>query len=193
MKHERDGMARLGLAVRLFFRAMRDAAFLRQVEPLLEGKPLPQTTSAPPPTVAVAPPRAQPAPPPRPVRSEALTLLSVLQREARLIDFLKEPIAGYSDAQIGAAVRDIHRDAAAAVERLFGLKPLSDRPEGATIEVPAGFDAARFRLTGNVTGPGPYRGALRHAGWTATKVNVPEWTGNPESANVVAPAEVELT
>src|SRR5689334_6738761 len=39
----------------------------------------------------------------------ALQLLSLLQREGRLVDFLAEPIDGFSDAQIGAAVRDVHR------------------------------------------------------------------------------------
>ena len=35
-------------------------------------------------------------------RHDALSLLAVLQREARLLDFLKEPVEGYSDAQVGA-------------------------------------------------------------------------------------------
>jgi hypothetical protein len=121
-----------------------------------------------------------------------LTLLSVLQREGRLIDFLKEPIAGYNDAQIGAAVRDIHRDCAAALDRMFALKPLLDQPDGANVEVPAGFDAGRYRLTGNLAGQAPYRGTLRHPGWVATQTQLPEWNGQAASSNVVAPAEVEL-
>jgi len=183
-------MARIGLAFRLFFRALSDADFARQVGPVLEGKAV-----APAPTDArkVQTPKVEePKPAPRPVRSEALTLLSVLQREARLVDFLKEPITGYSDAQIGAAVRDIHRDAAGAMERIFALRPLEEAAEGSSVEVPAGFDAGKYRLTGNVTGQGPYRGALRHGGWLATKTQLPEWTGTAEAASVVAPAEVEL-
>ena len=58
------------------------------------------------------------------MRSDAINLLAALQREARFVDFIKEPIAGYSDAQIGAAVRDVHRDCGALLERLFGLKPI---------------------------------------------------------------------
>src|ERR1700693_5875999 len=64
----------------------------------------------------------KPAPPPAPaapvVRASdgALILLAVLQREARLVDFVMEDIAGYSDDQVGAAVRGMHdqcRDALA--------------------------------------------------------------------------------
>src|SRR5690242_11018654 len=43
------------------------------------------------------------------LRRGAVQLLALLQREGRLLDFLQENIDGYSDDQIGAAVRDIHR------------------------------------------------------------------------------------
>jgi hypothetical protein len=45
-----------------------------------------------------------------PARSEALNLLAAMQREARFVDFIREPLDGYSDAQIGAAARTVHRD-----------------------------------------------------------------------------------
>ena len=139
----------------------------------------------------VAPPAAKPMPKPA-ARSEALTLLAALQQEGRLVDFLKEPISSYADAQIGAAVRDIHRDCGSVLERVFGISPLLDQPDGSPTEVPAGFDAAKYRLTGNVAGTAPFRGTLRHAGWTATRVQLPEWNGSPAAANFIAPAEVEL-
>jgi len=131
-------------------------------------------------------------PPAAPRRSEALSLLAVLQREARLVDFLQESVSGYTDAQIGAAVRGVHADCAAALERMFALEPLRSENEGAQISVPAGFDSAQFRLVGNVTGGGPFRGTLSHPGWKATKCELPEWTGREDSALVVAPAEVEV-
>lgn len=179
-------MSRLGLAFRAFWRILTDAVFARSVAPLFAPQPVP---AAPAPEKKPAPitPLVKP-----PARSEALTLLAVLQREARLVDFLKESIAAYSDAQVGAAVRDIHRDAAAALDRLFALKPLLDQPEGANIEVPPSFDAARYRLTGHVAGSPPFRGSLQHPGWEATKITLPDWTGSPDSARIVAPAEVEL-
>ena len=178
-------MARVGTAFRAFWRALRDSAFAEQARQLLEGKAALPSPAAP----------AAPAPvaPPRPARNEALNLLALLQREARLVDFLKENIAGYSNDQIGAAVRDVHRDASAVLERVFSLRPVMTEAECASVQVPAGADAGRVRLVGNVTGQPPYRGALRHAGWEATKVELPQWTGSDTSARVIAPAELELT
>jgi len=34
-------------------------------------------------------------------------ILSVLQRDARLVDFLMEDLSGDADEQVGAAVRDV--------------------------------------------------------------------------------------
>lgn len=127
-----------------------------------------------------------------PTRREALTLLATFQREGRLIDFLMEDIKGYSDVQIGAAVRDIHRDCAAAMQRMFGMAPLTDQAEGTSIEVPAGFDPATVHLTGQVAGEAPFRGTVRHHGWKAARCDVPEWIGRDESMLVAAPMDVEL-
>lgn len=178
-------MPSIGLAFKAFFRILGNRSFADSVRQLTQRQVLP------------APPIPQaPAPvipkPPKPLRSDALNLLAVLQREGRLIDFLKEDLTSYSDAQIGAAVRDVHRDCAAALERIFSLQPVRNDPEGAAVDIPAGFDAARVRLTGNVAGPGPYRGILRHGGWEASRIELPEWTGTEDSARVVAPAEVEV-
>jgi hypothetical protein len=136
------------------------------------------------------PKRASPAK--APVRSEAITLLAALQREARFVDFIKEPLGGFSDAQIGAVARDVHRDCATVLERMFGIVSVVDQPEGSEVEVPAGFDSGRFQLAGNVVGEPPFHGRLAHHGWEATRCEVPAWSGKEASARVVAPAEVEL-
>lgn len=138
-----------------------------------------------------APPPAKPAPPAKAARSEALTLLETLQREARLIDFLKEEIGGYQDAQIGAAVRDIHRDAGKVLERLFALRPVMEQAEGSPVALGAD-QAGRVRLVGNVR-EGAASGTLVHPGWAATKVELPVWSGPGSAERVVAPAEVELS
>ena len=39
----------------------------------------------------------------------AVQVLAVLQSEARLLDFISEDITDYSDEDVGAAVRDVHR------------------------------------------------------------------------------------
>jgi hypothetical protein len=75
---------------------------------------------------------------------------------------------------------------------MFALRPVLSEGEGANVEVPAGFDAARYRLVGNVSGSPPFRGQLAHHGWEAAKCDVPAWSGGKESALVVAPAEVEV-
>ena len=123
----------------------------------------------------------------------ALSLLAVLQRDARLLDFLKESTAGYSNEQIGAATRSVHQEAAAVIERLFGVAPISTAAEGATVEVPVRYDPACYRLLGNVPkGAGPWRGTLVHPGWKALRADVPAWTGQHEAANVLAPTEVQF-
>ena len=183
-------MGRFGLAFKTFFRVLSDDTIAEGVRGLMEGKSL----AAPGPAPARAPvvPPTQVGGPAAPVRSEALTLLSVLQREARLVDFLKENIAPYSNEQVGAAVRDVHRDASASLERMFALQPVMGETEGSSVDVPTGSDASRIRLVGNVSGNPPFRGTLRHGGWEASKVQLPEWTGGDASARVVAPTEVEL-
>ena len=164
---------KLGLAVRTLFRVLGDTTFARQVKELMDGAGTKTEKAA-------------------PTRREALTLLATFQREGRLIDFLMEDIKGYSDAQIGAAVRDIHRDCAATMQRMFAMEPLTDLPEGGSVEVPAGFDPAMYHLTGAVAGEAPFKGTVRHHGWKAAKCDVPEWTGRDDSLLVAAPIDVEI-
>lgn len=189
-------MSRFTLSFKVWWRVLTDERFADQVRPLYDARalpapqPQPSTAGRDAATTAKA---ATPAAPREPARSDALNLLAVLQREARLIDFLKEDIAPYSNEQVGAAVRDVHTNAAAALQRMFALQAVNNQPEGAPVEVPSGFDAARIRLIGDVAGPAPYRGILRHSGWEATKVQLPEWSGTEQSARVIAPAEVEVT
>ncbi len=144
-----------------------------------------------------APVVAAPSKPPtpakiEPTRSDAITLLAVLQREARLVDFLKENISGYDNAQVGAAVRDVHRDASAAIERVFALRPVFDQPEGSDVSLPARFDAGRIRLIGNVGATPPAKGKLQHGGWQATKPNCRNLPAYPTPRRLSRPAELEV-
>ena len=120
----------------------------------------------------------------------AVQLLAILQRDGRLVDFLMEDLSGYQDAQIGAAVRDIHGSCRTALSRYVTLAPVLADAEGATVLVDRGTDAARVKLTGNVGGAPPYRGLLRHRGWEATGVALPPLPATFRT--VVAPAEVEV-
>lgn len=178
---------RFFFAFRVFFATMFSAAAAEKVRSALDSPGLP----APEVKELVAPKVKEPAPK-KPARSEALTLLATLQREARFVDLVKEPLAEYSDAQIGAAARDVLRDCGKVLQRLFALEAIASEGEGAELTVPEGFDAGRYRLTGNVGGSPPYRGKLVHHGWQATICELPAWTGSESAARVVAPVEVEI-
>jgi hypothetical protein len=179
---------RLFLAIRAFWVVLFHGTVAARVKGVLDQPALPAPEAA---KIASAQTVRIERPKP-PIRSDAVTLLATLQREARFVDLVQESLDGYTDAQVGAAARDVLRDCRKVLERLFALKPVLGQDEGAAAEVPAGFDAGRFRLTGNVAGEGPFRGRLVHPGWEAARCELPAWSGSEASARVVAPAEVEL-
>ncbi|AKF82920.1 protein of unknown function [Myxococcus fulvus] len=190
--------ARFWLAWLCFWRCLVSGDFARAVLPasraydagqlnlLPSGEAAPAT---PPP--AVKPPAPPPALPPEREHASALTLLAMLQREGRLVDFLQENVAAYSDAEVGAACRTVHEGCRKVLGQYFTVKPVLPESEGASVTVPAGFDAQRIRLTGNVTGTPPHNGTLRHHGWVTTEVKFPA-VSTAMDPRVLAPAEVEL-
>ena len=124
-------------------------------------------------------------------RSDALYTLTLLQREGRLIDFLKEDISAFSDDQVGAAVRQIHEGCGKVLDKHFKIEALVHSPEGDDVEVPKGYDPARYTLSGEVKGDGPFKGALVHKGWVSTELNLPERSKGADTS-VICPAEVDL-
>jgi hypothetical protein len=120
-----------------------------------------------------------------------LLVLSLLQREGRLIDFLQQEVSGFADEEVGAAARVVHAGCSKALKQYFSFKPAVAQTEGAFMTVPAGFDAQRVRLTGNITGQPPYKGTVKHHGWIANEVRLPA-VAESLDPRVVAPAEVEL-
>lgn len=126
----------------------------------------------------------------------AVQLLSILQREGRFIDFLQEDLSLYDDAQIGAAVRNIHQGCRDALLGLAQLKPVMTEEEGSEVTVSAGFDARAVRLVGGVSGDPPFKGTLRHRGWKVDRFELPRVAGEakhePGKDWIVAPAEVEV-
>ncbi len=169
-------MGRLSLA----WKILTNGRFAAEVATLLDTPQAPLAIPAPAPLV-----------PKKPLRSDAVSLLATLQREGRLVDFLKEPIEGYSDAQVGAAVRDIHRDCGAVLERQFAIRPVLQQSEGSSVELGSKTNAG-IKLSGKVGLGNPALGTLVHHGWQATKCEVPVWTGDAESASLISPAEVEV-
>lgn len=121
----------------------------------------------------------------------ALQLLSLLQKEARFIDFIKEDITAYNDADIGVAARVVHEGCNKAINEHFKLSVVHEGQEGTKITLPKGFDASAVRLTGNIVGEAPFTGTLVHRGWQVTDIRLPKLTAG-HNAKIIAPAEVEL-
>lgn len=145
-------------------------------------------------TVVTAPPVPVESPKPPKVEKPsgaALRLLALLQAESRLVDFLMEDIAAASDAQVGLAVKDIHRKAQAVLKQHLVLEPVLAGNEGEIVSVAKGFDPSAIRVTGNVTGEPPFSGELQHPGWRVKelKLNAPP-KGSDEF--VLQPAEVQI-
>ena len=121
----------------------------------------------------------------------ALQLLGLLQKEARFIDFIKEDISAYGDADVGIAARVVHEGCNRAINEHFSLASVRSEQEGSKLTLPQGFDAASVRLTGNIVGAAPFTGTLVHKGWKVTDIRLPKLTQG-HNAHIVAPAEVEL-
>jgi hypothetical protein len=143
----------------------------------------------------VRPSDVKPAAPPKPPAPEvrtsdgALQILAILQRDARLIDFLMEDISAYSDDQVGAAVRSLHEQSRAALSRYVTLRPVIDGVEHTLTKVES-RDPNSVKLLGNVPADGKVsQGILRHKGWKVDRVDLPKVSG---SQSVLAPAEVEV-
>lgn len=160
----------LALAIKAFFRALKDPI---KAEEFVSNKKIelkPQEFSE------------QPS---------HLRLLQLLQQSSRLIDFLKEDISAFDDAQVGAAVRKIHEDCGKSLEDLVTIRPVMEQNEGQKINVPQGYDPLKIKVVGNVKGEPPFVGILVHKGWKVHKRSLPKKTGD-QLTDVICPAEVEI-
>jgi hypothetical protein len=155
---------RFWLALKSFGRTLTDPAFAARVEPLFHK-------------AATGP---------------DLRVLAVLQRDGRLIDFLEEDIDQYPDAQIGAAVRDIHRGCRKSLRDYLTIEPIMSGAEEDRVTVAADFDPAAIRLIGNVNGSPPFQGVLKHHGWRVKAVHLPVIPVARDDSSVLSPAEVEV-
>ena len=210
-------MSRIGLAFSSFFRLL----FGKKLSPAVTAylpdelarlpEPKPEPAKAPPkpepkPEPAKAAPKPEPRAEPKPEaapaaakkdagaaqRDGALALLALLQRDGRLIDFLREPLDSFSDADIGAAARDVHRGCKKVLDQYFTLEPVLPGADDAKVTVPKGFDPTEIRIIGEAKGEPPFAGALRHHGWRAAKAALPSLADGVDRT-IVAPAEVELS
>ena len=177
--------ARLGLAWKCFWQILGQSEFADKINRAL-ATPTPVI-----PTPVTPTPVSVPAVPPERLNASGLLVLSLFQREGRLIDFLQENVASFSDTEVGAAARVVHAGCKKALADHFTLEPVLKESEGATVTLPAGFDAQRVRITGNVAGQPPFRGTLKHHGWMTSSVRLPAVSESLDP-RVLAPAEVEL-
>jgi hypothetical protein len=174
--------ARVALAFGAFFRVLFDAVFAAQLLRLRAPEPTPLVPAKPQPE----PSKLREAP-----TDAALQLLGLLQREGRLIDFLQEDMAAYSDAQVGAAARVVHDQCKRALDTHLTFERIRSEAEGSRISVPKGFSPSEIRLMGSVAGEPPFHGALAHAGWRVRNIELPKLSEGHD-VSVIAPAEVEL-
>ncbi|MDI1430081.1 DUF2760 domain-containing protein [Polyangium sorediatum] len=185
----------LPLATRLWFawaclvRILFDGQFAARVfKAAVPALPPPEPEPAKLPEKAKKPAPEKPA---EPDLSPALSLLALLQREGRLVDFLEQDIATFPDAEIGAAVRVVHEGCRKALHDHLTIVPVRSEEEGHKVTLEAGFSPAEVKLTGNVQGKPPYRGTIQHRGWRVTELRLPTPTAGHDP-KILAPAEVEL-
>lgn len=188
----------IAVAFRAFFAALFDAQRSESIRLALE--PTARITDGaaerhvPPGTAekgATEPARPRSTTPPvAPTRSEALTLLAMLQREARLVDLIQEPLEQYSDTQVGAAARPCLAQCRSTLARAFDLQPVVNQAEGTSVELPEVASPLRFQWVGDAL-PEQKRGRLVHPGWQAGRCELARWTGPVEDHRVIAPAQIE--
>ena len=183
-------VSRFVLAYIAFFKILFDGVFAARVEAARgdghsHEMPAAQLSSPQLPK-ASPPPRLREAP-----TDAALQLLALLQREGRFIDFVQEDVSGASDAEIGAAARVVHDGCARALKEHLELSAVRSEDEETRVTVDVGFASTGVRVTGNVRGEPPFTGTLRHRGWRAQNVRLPQ-IAEGHDISVLAPAEVEL-
>jgi Domain of unknown function (DUF2760) len=155
---------RFVLAIRAFWRILTESDFAARVEPLFTKIPT----------------------------GPDLRVLAVLQRDGRLIDFLEENVDAYEDAQIGAAVRDIHQKCRKSLHDYLTIEPILNAAEEERVTVPKDFDPAEIKLVGNVNGSPPFQGILKHHGWRVKSAHLPLLPVARDDSSVLSPAEVEI-
>ena len=152
-------------------------------KPTADNKPA-AVSQAPPAKPAAGRPKLSSA------RSDAITLLATLQREARLVDLIQEPLDQFSDAQVGAAARPCLAQCRSTLKRIFDLYPLVDGPEGQSVEVPEGGSPLRYQWVGEASSQ-QRSGKLVHGGWKASRCELAQWTGDAQDADIIAPVQLE--
>jgi hypothetical protein len=180
--------SRLWLSWVCAFRVLFDGQFAARVARLREAEPLPAELPASKTSRPNAPEAAVPNQPS--ASTGALQLLSLLQREGRFVDFVQQDVAGFGDADIGAAARVVHEGCRRALRSHARVVSVRSEVEGSSIVLDSA--SSDVKLVGNVAGAAPYRGVLRHRGWRVEELTLPTLLGTHDP-KLVAAAELELS
>ena len=183
---------RISYAARCFFSVLSRGEVPEDIAPEVVKTPAQEAAPVQALAPATAPEQAAALASPEESTDRAVQMLALLQRDGRLIDFFTEDITPYKDAQVGAAVRELHASCRKTLEQYVKLEPILAGEEDGPVMVEAGLDPASVKLIGNVTGQPPMRGLLRHRGWRATEVRLPPLASQESGRSIVAPAEVEI-
>jgi len=170
------GMNRAKWGLKVAKRASQDPALSAKLEAALGT-----ATLATAPTIAVAP---KPS-------GESLRLLTILQTEARLVDFLMENLANAPADAVKNGVIDVQKKAVAVLNKHLVLVPILAGTEGDRVTVPKGFDPSAISVLGQVTGEPPFTGELQHPGWKVKEIKLPTGTDGRDLF-VIQPAEVMM-
>ena len=120
----------------------------------------------------------------------AIQMISELQKEGRLVDFLEEDLADYEDDEIGSSVRSIHEGCKKVIEKVVQKEKMIDQEEESSIRVNKDYNVNEIKLSGRVSETFPQKGILVHPGW---KVKEMKLSTRPKvSAKIICPAEIEI-
>ncbi|TVR81279.1 MAG: DUF2760 domain-containing protein [Rhodospirillales bacterium] len=135
------------------------------------------------------------APPPTTTHeADVVAFLALMQEKGRLVDFLMDDVAPYTDVQVGAAARVVHEGCKSVLKQHFTIGPVRPEAEGETVTVEADHPADEYRLVGTIKGAAPFTGRLVHRGWKADAVKLPRvLRPSDDRLPTIAPAEVEIT
>ncbi len=178
---------RLIIAFKSFFKTLGNSTFAGAVSSVMSES-------------AIGPSFVNPTPAPEATRKtievsrtalDPLQLLTILQREGRLVDFLMEDLTGIPDAQIGGAAREVHVKCRKALDDHVTLEAVVETPEEASMTVASGYDPSAIRVVGNLGANPPYTGTVRHRGWRAKDIRLQPLPAG-QNPKIVAPAEIEV-
>ncbi|MDD9952510.1 MAG: DUF2760 domain-containing protein [Zetaproteobacteria bacterium] len=126
----------------------------------------------------------------------ALQLLSLLQHNGRLIDFVMEDITGIEDQQVVAAARVVHAGCREVLCKYVEIHPLRDEEEGQSIVAPQEEVDRTVEIMGEHDLAATTTATLLHRGWKSHGIHLPTLTADRQQfmleTQVLYPAQAEV-